>query len=182
MNGHLSFIGNPNTVRLDSLSTLQGKEMLSSIFHSRSSVIHIRCRFYCTTFVKSTVPGHHCLLLYQKSSIRPLEGTPKVTLHICHLTKPKYHFVLSLQLIPFLRGQTPALTESYTFLHTVTSASRVVHCAMPNNQNSSSQSSAALDPKTRQAINKHLCEPNAAKMLTDAGRASQQARNVGGRK
>ena len=53
---------------------------------------------------------------------------------------------------------------------------------MPNNQSSNSHSTAALDPKTRQAINRHLCEPNAAKLLTDAGRASQQARNVGGRK
>ncbi|KAL8907467.1 MAG: hypothetical protein Q9171_005853 [Xanthocarpia ochracea] len=53
---------------------------------------------------------------------------------------------------------------------------------MPNNQSPNSNSTAGLDPKTRQAINRHLCEPNAAKILTDAGRASQQARNVGGQK
>ncbi|KAL8755214.1 MAG: hypothetical protein Q9199_003801 [Rusavskia elegans] len=69
----------------------------------------------------------------------------------------------------------------------------------------SGKPTAALDPKTRQAINKHLyepnaarmltdadhasqainkhlCEPNAARMLTDAGRSSQQARNVDGQK
>ncbi|CAO1597647.1 hypothetical protein XANCAGTX0491_001453 [Xanthoria calcicola] len=40
----------------------------------------------------------------------------------------------------------------------------------------------ARDPKTRQAMNKHQCEPNAARMLQDAGRASQQARNVSARK
>ncbi|KAL8790678.1 MAG: hypothetical protein Q9213_000526 [Squamulea squamosa] len=55
---------------------------------------------------------------------------------------------------------------------------------MPNNQNSTSNSNstAGLDPKIRQAINRNLCEPGAARMLTDAGRASQQARNVGGQK
>ncbi|KAI4281974.1 MAG: hypothetical protein L6R38_003288 [Xanthoria sp. 2 TBL-2021] len=36
--------------------------------------------------------------------------------------------------------------------------------------------------RASQAINKHLCEPNAARMLTHAGRASQQARNVDGQK
>ncbi|KAI4234326.1 MAG: hypothetical protein L6R40_006803 [Gallowayella cf. fulva] len=55
---------------------------------------------------------------------------------------------------------------------------------MSNNQGSSSntQSTASLDPETRRRITLGLCEPKTAQMLTDAGRASQQARYVGGQK
>ncbi|KAL8724826.1 MAG: hypothetical protein Q9166_007728 [cf. Caloplaca sp. 2 TL-2023] len=55
---------------------------------------------------------------------------------------------------------------------------------MSSNQGSSKNatSTASLDPETRRRITLGLCEPNTAQMLTDAGRASQQARYVGGQK
>ncbi|KAI4230204.1 MAG: hypothetical protein L6R36_000169 [Xanthoria steineri] len=49
---------------------------------------------------------------------------------------------------------------------------------MPNNQNASSHSSSALDPDTLKAINNQLCDLDVARMLQDAGQASQKARNV----
>ncbi|KAL8723597.1 MAG: hypothetical protein Q9225_000139 [Loekoesia sp. 1 TL-2023] len=53
-----------------------------------------------------------------------------------------------------------------------------------NNQGSSSntQATARLDPEARRAINLGLCEGKTAQMLTDAGRACQKARYVGGEK
>ncbi|KAL8934325.1 MAG: hypothetical protein Q9216_005963, partial [Gyalolechia sp. 2 TL-2023] len=54
-----------------------------------------------------------------------------------------------------------------------------------NNQGSSANSSRAtaqLSSEARRAITLGLCEGNTAQMLTDAGRASQQARYVGGEK
>ncbi|KAI4176912.1 MAG: hypothetical protein Q9188_005851 [Gyalolechia gomerana] len=53
-----------------------------------------------------------------------------------------------------------------------------------NNQGSSanSRATAQLSPEARRAITLGLCEGNTAQMLTDAGRASQQARYVGGEK
>ncbi|KAL8917454.1 MAG: hypothetical protein Q9208_007948 [Pyrenodesmia sp. 3 TL-2023] len=55
-----------------------------------------------------------------------------------------------------------------------------------NNQGKSSSSSsgttAQLSPEDRRAITLGLCEYGNAKMLTDAGRAAQKARYVGGEK
>ncbi|KAL8675724.1 MAG: hypothetical protein Q9186_007651 [Xanthomendoza sp. 1 TL-2023] len=54
---------------------------------------------------------------------------------------------------------------------------------MSNNTGSTNTySTAGLDPETRRRITLGLCEPHAAQMLTDAGRASQQARYVGDQK
>ncbi|CAO1598928.1 hypothetical protein XANCAGTX0491_002679 [Xanthoria calcicola] len=49
---------------------------------------------------------------------------------------------------------------------------------MPNNQNASSHSSSALDPETLKAMNNQLCDLDVARMLQDAGQASQKARKV----
>ncbi|KAI4245005.1 MAG: hypothetical protein LQ352_006649 [Teloschistes flavicans] len=57
--------------------------------------------------------------------------------------------------------------------------------AMNNNSGtntSSSSSTTQLDEEARRAINLGLCEYPAAQMLTDAGRAAQKARYVGGEK
>ncbi|KAI4114042.1 MAG: hypothetical protein LQ338_008071 [Usnochroma carphineum] len=53
-----------------------------------------------------------------------------------------------------------------------------------NNQGSSSTSraTAQLSPEDRRAITLGLCEYGNAQMLTDAGRAAQNARYVGGEK
>lgn len=53
-----------------------------------------------------------------------------------------------------------------------------------NNQGKSSSSgaNAQLSPEDRRAITLGLCEYGNAKMLTDAGRAAQKARYVGGGK
>lgn len=53
---------------------------------------------------------------------------------------------------------------------------------MPNNQNASSHSSLALDPETLKAMNNQLCDLDVARMLQDAGQASQKARKVDSRK
>ncbi|KAL9578643.1 MAG: hypothetical protein Q9212_005584 [Teloschistes hypoglaucus] len=51
-----------------------------------------------------------------------------------------------------------------------------------NSGNKGASSSSTLEEEARRAINLGLCEYPAAKMLTDAGRAAQKARYVGGEK